>query len=76
MDNVASKAINNYLGKEYIKLQILEPHNHQSNASERAIQTFKNNFISGLCIGDLKFPTFLWSNIVRQSQDLLNMLRT
>ena len=33
MYNVASKVIKNYLEKEDIKIQLTEPHNHQSNAS-------------------------------------------
>ena len=59
MVNVASKSIKNCLEKEGIKLKPVEPHNHQSNTSEIVIQTFKNHFISGLCIRDTKLPTFL-----------------
>ena len=54
----------------------MEPYNHLSNASERAIQTFKNHFISSLCIRDYNFTTVLWSYLVRQALDSLNMLRT
>ena len=42
MNNVTSKAIKNYLYKEDIKIQIVEPHNHQANTSEIAIQTSQN----------------------------------
>ena len=76
MDNVASKAIKNYLKKEDIKLQLLETHNHRANSSERAIQTFKYTLISGLCIRYHKFKTVLLSYLIRQSQDSLNMLHT
>ena len=75
MDNVASKAIWTYLTKETVKFQLVEPHNHRAKASERAIQTFKNHFISGLCIGDKALPTILWIYLVKQAQDSLNMMQ-
>lgn len=76
MDNVASHAIKKFLEKENIKFQLVEPHNHRVNAAERAIQTFKNHFISGLCTCDKDFPLQLWSRLVKQAQDSLNLLRT
>ena len=74
IDNVASKAIKDYLVKEGIKMQLVEPNNHRINAAERAIQTFKNHFVAGLSIGDKDFRTILWCNLVKQAQDLLNIL--
>ena len=76
MKNVAYKAITIYPEIKDTTLQLVEPHNHQDNSSERAIQIYKNNFISGLCIRDPKFPTVFWSYLVRQVQYSLNMLRT
>ena len=76
IDNVASEAITVYLREENIKVQLVEPHNNQVNASERAIQTFKNNFIAGLSIVDEKFPTIIWSYLIRYTQKSLNLLRT
>ena len=46
------------------------------NAAKRAIQTFKNHTISGLCICAEDFTSILWCKIIRQSQDTLNMSRT
>ena len=37
IDNVASKAIKICLQEENIKMQVVEPHNHQINAAEREI---------------------------------------
>ncbi len=51
-------------------------HNHRVNATERAIQIFKNHFIAGLSIGDERFPTILWSKLIKQAQHSLNLLRT
>ena len=76
IDNVASKAIREYLKKAKVGIQLVEPHNHRVNAAERAIRTFKNHFISGLSMGDNKFPTVLWSKLVNQAQRSMNMLRT
>ena len=41
IDNVASKAIREYLDKEDIGIQLVEPRNHRVSTAERAIQTFK-----------------------------------
>ena len=57
-------------------MQFVTPYDHRVNAAERAIQTFKNHTISGLCICDEDFPSLLWCKIIKQSQDTLNMLRT
>ena len=76
IDNIASKAIRAYLKEAKVGLQLVEPNNHIANAGERVIQTFKNHFISGLCIGDREFPTILWSILVDQAVRLMNMMRT
>ena len=76
IDNVATNAVKTYLESQKIKLQLVEPHNHRVNAAERAIQTFKNHTIAGLCICDNDFPSILWDKVIKQSQDTLNMLRT
>ena len=75
IDNVTSKVIKVYLKKENIQMQLVKPHNHRVNATEREIQNFKNNFIAGLSIGDEKFPTILWSYLISQAQDFLSLLR-
>ena len=60
IDNVATKAIKTYLESEKIEVQFVTPYDHRVNAAERAIQTFKNHTISGLCICDDEFPSILW----------------
>ena len=65
-----------YLEEEDINIQLVEPHNHRVNAAERAVQTFKNLFISGLATCDENFPTILWSKLIAQCQDTCNILRT
>ncbi len=76
IDNIVSKAVQEFLESENINIQIVEPHNHPVNAVGRAIQTFKDHFIAGLCTTDKQFPIQLWDQLLEQGQDTLNMLRT
>jgi hypothetical protein len=48
---------------------------HRRDAAERAICTFKNHFIAGLCSTDKNFPLHLWDHLVPQAKLTLNMLR-
>jgi hypothetical protein len=74
MDNKATKHIKKFLTKNECKLQLVEPHNHQVNAAECAIQTFKDAFIAALAMTDSNFPLQLWDKITPQVQDMLNMM--
>ena len=76
MDNQATKCIKKFLTKKGCQLQLVEPHNHQVNAAERAIQTFKDAFITALATADRDFPLQLWDKLAPQVQDTLNLLRT
>ena len=75
MDNQATKQIKIFLTKEECKLQLVEPHNHRVNAAERAIQTFKDAFISALATTDRDFPLQLWDKLTPQVILTLNMTR-
>jgi hypothetical protein len=76
MDNEASTAIKKLLTQRDTKFQLVEPHNHRVNAAERAIRTFKNHFIAGLCTVDKDFPLQLWDRLLPQTMLTLNLLRT
>ena len=65
-----------YLQDEGINMQLIEPHNHRSNAADGDIQTFKKHTIVGLCTCDEDFPSVLWCKLIKQAQETLNMLRT
>ena len=75
MDNQATKHIKQFLTAEDCKLQLVEPHNHRVNAAERAIQTFKDAFISALATTDKDFPLQLWDKLSPQVILTLNMMR-
>ena len=52
MDNQASQTIKKFFTKNQCKLMWIEPYNHRVHAAERAIQAFKDHFISMLATTD------------------------
>ena len=76
MDNECSTAMRKLIVENnQNKLQLVPPHDHRTNPAEKAIDTFKCHFISGLCSVDPNFPLHLWCRLVQDCQDTLNMLR-
>ncbi len=75
MDNQVTKHIKKFLTTEECKLQLVEPNNHRVNAVERAIQTFKDAFISALATTDCDFPLQMWDRLTPQGINTLNLLR-
>jgi hypothetical protein len=67
--------IRNYFTEQGIDYQLALPHIHRRNNAERAIQTFKNHFISGLCSVDPNFLLKLWDKLLPQGTLMLNLLR-
>ena len=57
-------------------MQFMEPNMHLINAAERAIETYKNHLVAGLCTVDKNFPMQLWNELLPQSEITLNLLRT
>jgi hypothetical protein len=55
IDNKASAALKNFFTTNDVEYQ-LPPHCHRRNATERAIQTFKEHFVAGLSSVDPTFP--------------------
>lgn len=75
-DNEASERIKEFLGNKNIDFQkLVPPHVHRRTAAERAIRTFKNHFIAGLCSVDKNFPIHLWDRLLVQAELSLNLLR-
>jgi hypothetical protein len=75
MDNQASKVIKKFLTPKQCELMLVEPNNHRVNAAERAIQTFKDHFVSALATTDSDFPLQLWDRLTQQVVTTLNLLR-
>ena len=74
-DNQATKPIKKFLQTKECKWQFVEPSNHRVNAAERAIQTYKNHFISGLASTDSHWPLQLWQYLTTQAIITLNVVR-
>ena len=75
LDNEASIHLKDFLEAEEVDFQLVPPHVHRRNAAERAIRTFKNHFIAGLCSVDPDFPLHLWDRLLPQALLTLNLLR-
>ena len=46
LDNKISQAYKDAITEHKIKYELVPPHNHRRNIAEKAIQTFKNHFVS------------------------------
>jgi hypothetical protein len=55
---------------------LVPPYSHRRNAAERAIRSFKDQLIAGLCSADKSFPIHLCDRLLQQAVITLNMLRT
>ena len=75
LDNECSQKLKDYMVKNNIKYQLATPGQHRANAAERAIRTFKNHFVAGLCSTDDHFPLHLWDRLIEQAVITLNLLR-
>ena len=58
-----------------IKYQLVPPNNHRENNVERAIKTFKNHFIVGICSVHQDLHLQLWYILLQQAITSLNFLR-
>jgi hypothetical protein len=52
LDNEASKLLKMYPHQQNITFQLVPPYSHRRNATERAIRSFKDHLIAGLCSTD------------------------
>jgi hypothetical protein len=76
LDNEASKLLKTYLHQQDITFQLVPQYSHRRNSAERAIRSFKDHLIAGLCSTDKSFPMHLWDRLLSQAVMTLNMLRT
>jgi hypothetical protein len=75
LGNEASKLLKNYLYQQDKAFQLAPPDSHRRNSAERAIRSFKDHLITGLCSTDKSFPMHVWDRILPQAVITLNMLR-
>ena len=75
MDNECPNVLKTFMGEVNGKFQLVPPHIHHRNSSERAIQTFKEHFIFGLASTHKDFPLHLWCRLIPHASLTLNLLR-
>jgi hypothetical protein len=68
--------LKNFFTANDIAYQLVPPHCHRCNASERAIRTFKEHFVAGISSVDPSFSMHLWDRLLPQAEITLNLLRT
>jgi hypothetical protein len=76
LDNEASKLLKTYLYQQDITFQLVPPYSHRQNSDERAIRSFNDHLIAGLCSTDKSFPMPFWDILLPQAVITFNMLRT
>ena len=75
LDNECSALMAAQMDKEGIDYQLTPAGLHRRNAAEKAIQTYKNHFIAGLCTTHPNFPLNQWDRLIPQATITLNLLR-
>ena len=68
LDNEISQEFKNAIKTNQMKFQLVPPNDHRRNIAEKAIQVFKDHFISVLCGTDVTFPMQSWYQILRQAE--------
>jgi hypothetical protein len=76
LDNECSQDLKASFAKYHIPFQHVPPKEHQVNAAELAIWTFKNHFVSVLCTVHSKFPLTEWDCLLLQTILTLNLLHS
>ena len=74
LDNEKSGELVDAFAKYQADYQTVPPHTHRANLAERAIQTFKEHFKTGLAATQPNFPVTQWDHLIPQAVMTLNML--
>ena len=75
LDNECSAEYKEAIKSNNMTHQLVPPNDHRRNIAEKAIQVFKDHFVSVLCGTAVDFPMHLWCRLLRQAEHQLNMLR-
>ena len=75
LDNECSQEYKDSIKENGMKYQLVPPHDHRRNIAEKAIQVFKDHFVTVLCGTAVNFPMQLWCRLLGQAEHQLNMLR-
>ena len=75
LDNQALVAYKKAIGDSDMTYELVPPDDHQSNMAEKAIQTFKDHFVSILSGCAPTFPLHLWCQLLPQVERQLLLLQ-
>ena len=75
LDNEASAQLKQAIKENKCTVELTPPNMHRRNIAERAIQTYKNHFVSILAGLEDTFPIHQWDRLVPQAVLTLNLLR-
>ena len=75
LDNQASTAYKTAIETSKMTYQLVPPNDHRRNMAEKAIQTFKNHFVSVLSGCAPTMPMHLWCQLLPQVELQLLLLR-
>ena len=76
LDNEISTAYQRAITANDCTFQLVPPHVHRRNATERAIRTFKDHFLTILAGVSPTFPKDQWDLLLPQAELTLNLLRS
>ena len=75
LDNEASAAFKAAIIQSGMSYQLVPPDDHRRNIAEKAIQTWKDHFVSVFSGTANSFPLHLWCQIIPQAERQLLLLR-
>ena len=75
LGNKDSSAYKEENRKSGITYQLVLPDEHWRNLAEKAIQTWKDNFIGVICGMEASLPMYLWYHLTPQAERKLILLR-
>ena len=75
LDNEKSSLLISTFQKKSLSYQLVPPHHHNNNLAERAIQTWKHHFKSGLATVDPDYPLSEWDRLIDQANITLNLMQ-
>ena len=75
LDNECPGGPKTFLRDASVRFKIVPPYLHHTNATERAIQTYKDCLIAVLSSCDPNFPLHLWDRLIPHATLTLNLLR-
>ena len=75
LNNECPAVLQKFMTGKDERFQLVPPHLQRLDSAERAIQTFKNNFIAGLASVNTNLPVHIWCRLLPHCLLNLNLLR-